>query len=455
MPSALIPTSANEGFELFVQNRLDCLAHSFSDALFKQGMKVGLTNNDTFGILGCRNHCILLCWLNLLGFPTQDTWLSILHKIHYTAHDKSAYANGYLSGMLRIEAKQNMATIARTTGMVEQNTQHFMSHSPWSGPGLVSDIQKVVAKHSEFQTGATLAIDKSADQKAGEYSAGAGRQHNGRMGKIEMSGVPFEAVAMDDLCGRNTVLRKRLHDACIKYYGDIPANTVVSLDKPQIVYPITKHGKPSKKYEVVAKQRFQVSELYHHRDLEWAEITLRPYERDHLRARFGRCRLWLVHQGECRQEWLLIRQDNKQITYTLSNASPTTSLQTMAQRESHRYFVERSNQDEKDELGWDEFQAVKYLAWEHQLALTILASWFIADTRLDWMQRNERNPVLLEQYNTDVLPLLSVGNVRKLLRAAMPLPQLTTQEAAVFVVKNLINRARSRKSCLRKQQDHR
>ena len=64
----------------------------------------------------------------------------------------------------------------------------------------------------------------------------------------------------------------------------------------------------------------------------------------------------------------------------LSNASPDTSLETMAWRKTHRYFIERSNQDAKSELGWDEFQATKYHAWEHQLALTILASWFIAET---------------------------------------------------------------------------
>jgi len=148
---------------------------------------------------------------------------------------------------------------------------------------------------------------------------------------------------------------------------------------------------------------------------------------------------------------LLIRQDEKQITYVLSNASSMASLETMAWRKSHRYFVERSNQDEKGELGWDEFQAIKYLAWEHQLALTILASWFIAETRLDWMKRFERNPALLEQYEIDVLPLLSVGNVRELLRAAMPLPQLSPQEAAALIVKHLTNRTRSRKSRLRKR----
>jgi SRSO17 transposase len=444
-----------------------------------------------------------------------------LEKYHSSfqtkTHDKSEYANGYVSGLLRIETKRNMANIARKTGMVEQNTQHFMSNSPWSGPGLITAIQKDVKQHPEFQAGAMLVIDESAEQKAGEYSAGAGRQHNGRLGKIEMSqvgvfaalvtprvntwidgalffpehwfaeshapqrrkadfpegrtfktkpelawemieriranGVPFEAVAMDDLYGRNAVLRKRLDAAHIEYYGDIPENTMVYLDKPQIVFPLTRRGTPSKRYQVLARHRYKVSELLKHPDLEWADITLRPNERGQLRARFGRCRVWLIHLGECRQEWLLIRRDVKRITYVLSNASPTTPLETMAWRKSHRYFVERSNQDEKGELGWDEFQAIKYLAWEHQLALTILASWFIAETRLDWMKRFERDPALLEQYEIDVLPFLSVSNVRELLRAAIPLPKLSTQEAAALVVKHLTNRTCSRKSRLRKRRE--
>lgn len=123
----------------------------------------------------------------------------------------------------------------------------------------------------------------------------------------------------------------------------------------------------------------------------------------------------------------------------------------MAWRKSHRYFIERDNQDCKGELGWDEFQAIKYNAWEHQLALTILASWFIAETRLDWMTRYERDPALFEHYEIDVLPMLSVANVRELLGAAMPLHQMSSQEAAALVIEHLVNRTRSRKSRLRKQ----
>jgi len=123
----------------------------------------------------------------------------------------------------------------------------------------------------------------------------------------------------------------------------------------------------------------------------------------------------------------------------------------MARRKSQRYFVERAIQDAKSEFGWDEFQAVKYRAWEHHLALTILASWFIAETRLDWMQDHPQDPTLLDHYATDVLPALSVANVRDMLRATLPLPQLSSAQAAALVVQHLDNRTRSRQSKLKRR----
>jgi len=67
------------------------------------------------------------------------------------------------------------------------------------------------------------------------------------------------------------------------------------------------------------------------------------------------------------------------------------------------------------------------------------------------MARYARDPALLQQFQVDVLPMLSIGNVRELLRAAMPLPQLATQQAASLVVEQLVNRTRSRRSRLRQQ----
>ena len=131
-------------------------------------------------------------------------------------------------------------------------------------------------------------------------------------------------------------------------------------------------------------------------------------------------------------------------------ARHASDIQERADRKSQRYFIERSNQEAKSEFGWDEFQALKYRAWQHQLALTMMASWFITQTRLQWLQKFVPDPHLLQLYEIELLPTLSVANIRTLLRAAMPLPQLTLSQAAHLVVKHLDNRTRSRKSRLHK-----
>jgi|GEM_PF-5498508 len=67
-------------------------------------------------------------------------------------------------------------------------------------------------------------------------------------------------------------------------------------------------------------------------------------------------------------------------------------------------------------------------------------------TKIEWAREHARDPALLQQFEVDVLPALSVANVRALLRATMPLPQLTLEEANALVIKHLVNRTRSRRS---------
>jgi SRSO17 transposase len=412
-------------------------------------------------------------------------------------------------------SKRTMTNIARKTGVSSQNMQHFVSESPWSGAELIGSIRDSISQRGEFQVGSVLVVDESADEKAGDHSAGAGRQHNGRLGKVDMSqvgvflslvnggyhtwidgelylpkqwfeadsqerreragipdnrhfqtklelglqmikraqaeGVPFAAVAFDTLYGRKGWLRDEFDESGIEYYADTPANTKVYLSEPQVVWPETRSGQKAKQYRVASpRYPYMVKDLLNHPKTLWRTITLRPNERGFLKADFARHRVWTVREdGSVRQEWLLIRRDAKRLTYSFSNAPVDCPLPTMAARKSQRYFIERSNQDAKSELGWDEFQAIKYRAWQHHLALTIAASWFITETRLDWALEFERDPDLLAHYEMDVLPALSMANVRELLRATLPLPHLSTLDAAALVVEHLDNRTRSRKSRLR------
>lgn len=410
-----------------------------------------------------------------------------------------------------------MANISRKTEQKEQNIQHFISESPWSARQLIGTLQDDIGGHRAFEQ-SVLVLDESADAKSGTVTAGAGRQRNGRLGKVDLCQVgvfatlataqahcwvdgelyipedwfsderaedrkrvgipeevtfatkielaeklilrcrdegllPFVAVDMDSLYGRTFGLRQTLQRETIEYYADVPANTVVYLAKPTISTH-RKDGQPRKVIKV-SGQRRQVCQLRHHPSAERGRLRLRPSERGHLEDNFSRLRVWTVQEGEVLSEWLLMRQSATKTTYVLSNAAPDIPLSVMAQRKTCRYFIERDNQDAKSELGWDEFQATKYRSWQHQLALTIMAAWFITRTRLEWAEKTQRDPELHAEFETDVLPALSVANVRTLLRAAMPLPQLSAEQAADLVVQHLNNRTRSRNSRLRNAQSER
>ncbi|MDD5370438.1 MAG: hypothetical protein PHQ40_15250 [Anaerolineaceae bacterium] len=203
--------------------------------------------------------------------------------------------------------------------------------------------------------------------------------------RAKRRGIPFEAVAMGEVYGGKAKLRRDLERGRIEYYADVPANTHVFLQTPDYTYPLTAWGRPSQMAHIGGVPTYEIQEVAHKARVAWKTISLQPDERGYVQADFARMRVWTVVDEEVRHEWLLLRKDQERITYMLSNAPEDCSLEQIAWRKSHRYWIERSNQDAKRELGWDEFQDRKYLAWEHQLALTILAGWFIAETRLDWM----------------------------------------------------------------------
>ena len=269
-----------------------------------------------------------------------------------------------------------------------------------------------------------------------------------------VNGLPFEAVACDTFYGRSDWFRDQLADAGIEYYADIPSNRRIYLEKPQIGVPKNKRGKPATKKRVLLPKAFRVDQLRTHPDTFWQTVELRTSERGMLTADFAVIPVWTVREDvEVRQETLIIRQYKKKCSYTLSNAPSNTPLEMLARRKSQRYFIEHDNQNAKSEYGWDEFQTTRLLAWEHQLALTILAAWFVAQIKLDWADEHERDPALLEEYEIDILPALSVANVREMLCSAMPLPQLTPIQAAELVIEHFDNRTRSRKSRLKSQRN--
>jgi len=230
----------------------------------------------------------------------------------------------------------------------------------------------------------------------------------------------------------------------------------VYLARPTLEAPTPRagrHGPPAKRPRVVTTgPPIEARLLAARPERVWERVRVRHVERGELISDFAAWRVWTIRGSAPAEEWLLVRRaaDGK-CTYTVSNAAPNTPLERLAWLKCQRYFVERANQDAKSEAGWDELQAQKYRAWEHHLALVVLATWFVAETKLDWARQHPRDLRLADDLAADHLPDLSVANVRAMLRAALPLPELNPDRAAALVVEHLVNRTRSRQSRLRHQ----
>ena len=481
-------------------------------------MTASTTNNSKSKIFDPRAWGLSPKAIAGLGERLYQHWERYAECFETATRDTAAYALDFLSGLLRMEKERNFTNIARTAGQSPQNIQHFMTNSPWSAQEVLEQIRAELCQTPNFATGGALILDESADEKASEKTAGAARQRNGRLGKVEMSqvgtflayandglwtwiagelflpehwftrqkakerrrlgvppdkrfatkielgwrmiervmgeGLPCEWVCFDTLYGRSHWLRRKAAGRKLTYMADVPADEQVYLDKPLVGVPERKSGKgrtPTRRCVLSEQGPVEVRRLANDPKTDWRRVRVRAAERGYIDDEFSARLVWTTHQGEEPvQEWLVMRREGDgKFYYALSNAEADAPLELLARGKCQRYFVEAAIREAKSEAGWDELRAQKYPAWEHELALVCLATWFITQTKLEWRQQHPRDPEMAKELGVDQLPALSTANIRELLRAVIPLPQLTREAATDLVVEHLVNRARSRRSRLK------
>jgi SRSO17 transposase len=244
-----------------------------------------------------------------LGERLHRVWERFRPCFKTKTRDASAHALTYLRGLLHMETKRNFANIARrVNGLSDdgQALQNFMSDSPWEPQGVFDQIQRELQARPMLR-GGMLTLDESGDERAGDQSAGAARQHLGRFGKVDLgqvgvalgyykegtwalvdaslflpehwfdkahaelrkrlhipskavfatkpslglqlieharaNGLEFEVIGCDSLYGRNSLFRAALDAAHCLYMADVPCNTLVYLSEPLLGVPPTPVGK--------------------------------------------------------------------------------------------------------------------------------------------------------------------------------------------------------------------
>jgi SRSO17 transposase len=343
--------------------------------------------------------------------------------------DTSANAYNYLRGQLTMDNARNFANMARNmTGDAGQALQHFMSNSPWAGQAVFGQMQAESKATAVLAQGSPLILEESADEKAGTHTAGASRQYNGRLGKVDLcrvapcltyangglwamgdgerflpeegcgaafaqtrhelgippertcetklalgvkrvkrvkaNGVPFDLLACDALYGRDSQFRADVDTAGGLYAAQVPADTNGYGSEPHVGVPEKrgKRGRPRTRLHVLSRQQpHAVRALARDPRPVWQQVVVRHTARGRLAADFAVQRVWTVAVGQRpRAEWLVIRRDAAgDCSYTLLNAPEDTPHARLIAWSCRRYFIERTVEEAKTEIGWGEFQAQK------------------------------------------------------------------------------------------------
>ncbi len=195
-------------------------------------------------------------------------------------------------------------------------------------------------------------------------------------------------VAGDSAFGMSPALREGLAATGMLYVLDVrPDMTVWPLEPTWTDPPYQGNGRPRKPRPRREERQTMAERSQALPAAAWREITIaqgsqgpRVYRFSAQRARVTRRR----QPGEVR--WAVYRQnrDGSEPRYSLSNAPPDASLETLADVGGSRWRIETEFETEQSDVGLDEYETRTWAGWHHHIAMCLLAGAFLLTLQQDW-----------------------------------------------------------------------
>jgi SRSO17 transposase len=243
-------------------------------------------------------------------------------------------------------------------------------------------------------------------------------------------------IGGDEVYGNNDGFTAALEDLGEVFLMDVAANHRVWTGAPRASQPAAgarRRGRPSTRpdapegmiaVEALAKAHFAA---------QAREITVRATAKGPLRVRAWAARVWQHDGARARERWLVVREEaDGSRKYSLGNPPAETSWPRLAFMQAQRFWIERSFQDAKSELGLADYELRGWTGWHHHVALVCLAQLFTLIER---------------RLARDTRPLLSVRDITELLEIYLPRRPRTEQE----VLRKIARRHRAREYDLRRR----
>ncbi len=223
----------------------------------------------------------------------------------------------------------------------------------------------------------------------------------------ELEGViEYDWVGGDSVYGNSPQLRKSLRELGKAYVMDVGEELQVCLEKPKPYLPKNSGGGRTRSRMVIREEKISLKNLNERiEESEWKTIKYREGTKGKLVREAVLIKVWIWKKGtaEIEETKLLISRklDKTEVKYSLCNEpSGELSVETALFRQMQRYWIERAFQEIKEQIGLHQYQVRGWKAWQHHIALTMMALHFILETQLE---------------NAENLPLMSCGDVKLML----------------------------------------
>lgn len=230
-------------------------------------------------------------------------------------------------------------------------------------------------------------------------------------------GNQIDFVGGDGLYGNDYSLMDGLDKLGLTGVLDVHEDQYVFLQEPVIAIPDKKEGRgrTATKYKASSKaiEARGLKKQLHPGDFE--EITIRPGTKGAIKSKVAVINVytWDGQSSSSKQRQLLIRisqtaNGNEEIKYAISNAKPGQyTSEQIAQMQAQRYFVERSFQECKTDIGMSEYQVRGWKAWHHHMAMCMMAQAYVLTEK----KEHEKEMPLLSAY--DIRQVIMQTYIRK------------------------------------------
>lgn len=366
--------------------------------------------------------------------------------------------------------RKNMERMVEVLGECdEQALQHFVSNSPWDHRGVVADVARRASELLGSLEECGLLLDDTSFPKKGDESVGVARQWCGRLGKTDncqvgvfaalcrrdraalvdfrlylpekwtvdarrcakagmpkeervfrtkaelalqivddarLWGLKFAWVGVDSGYGKDPGLLHALADRNLTFVAGVHRNMYVAPEDPREA-----PAGPT------AKRLFlRVDDWVATLPKEaWRRIAVRDTTKGTLTVDTLDRLVWVRKGGSFVQWRLLVRREIEspdEVSYTVTNAGPEVPTERVAFMQAQRFFVEQVFRDAKSEAGMADYQVRGWKAWHHHMALVLMATLFLLETRLE---------------AAELYPLLSCHDVVEILATSLPAHRLSRE----------------------------